>query len=986
MHFDLTDNVEELNLIDPDHNYLLDLSFNQPSNYYTIDDLPNQGDETVSGIFFNNIQCFRTNFESFEINFLPQLCKNFYVMGFVETKLDKEDETRYLIPNFNMYANSYTSSSGGVCIYIRENLVCNVIHNLNYTEQYIESICIECTVDSELFVFRVIYRRPGTNIHLFNQTFTGIPNELKIKKRKCYIMGDFNLNLFDFDRNNEVQNFVDSIYSYGFYNLINRPTRVTSHSATLIDNILTNSTNTSGTSGIIMSDLSDHFAPFNFIRTSMEDESEETTIVYRDFDHSDPDTVRATVLNLTTNVPFDEDDVNEVYNKLSGILETASEQCYPLKSKQIRNSRFKPWLSRDLLERIKTRHKMYKKYVKRPITFGEEYRAYRNNLNRLIKDAKHRYFYDKLESAIGSSKNTWKVLNTILKRSPIKKNSINSLTIGNSTFDKPEDICNQLNIYFSEIGIRVTENIPLNNASDPMRYLHGQYPDFECQPTNTAEVKSIIKKIKDTGPGVDNIHIKMIKICEDILSPILVNIFNKSLANGVFPTNMKTAKIIPIFKSSNRSNPDNYRSVSILCSLSKILESIMYSRLIDHLTSHHILIPQQFGFRKNHSPQMALVSLVNKIIEKIDSKEYVIGLFLDLSKAFDSMNHEILLNKLEHYGIRGSSLLWFKSYLHNRTQYLIVNNCKSDLIDLSTGVPQGSILGPLLFLISVNDIVNCSSLLSYVLFADDCNALNSDQNLIDLILSTNLELVKLGEWFIANRYLVNMKKTHFLLFKGKKIVNINIRLFLYGKQLKEECKTKFLGVIIDNKLNWIPHISLVRVKISKLIGIIYNVRSCLNNQSLKLLYNSLILPYLSYGILAWGNAYDVHLKKLITTQKRALRMITGSPFLAPTDILFKSNKILKVNDVYKLEVVKFVWQEIRSESAIIQFSFVADHHQYNVRNRLNLRPPEATLNLKKMWLSNIGCLIWNSLPEHLRNSRSKISLKINCKKYLIHLY
>ena len=138
------------------------------------------------------------------------------------------------------------------------------------------------------------------------------------------------------------------------------------------------------------------------------------------------------------------------------------------------------------------------------------------------------------------------------------------MTIGNLTYDKPEDICNQLNIYFSEIGARVTENIPVNNDLDPMRYMQGQYPDFECQPTNTVEVKSIIKKIKDTGPGVDNIHIKMIKICEDILSPVLVEIFNKSLAKGVFPTNMKTAKIIPIFKSGNRNNTDIYRPVSIL--------------------------------------------------------------------------------------------------------------------------------------------------------------------------------------------------------------------------------------------------------------------------------------------------------------------------------------------------------------------------------------------------------------------------------------
>ena len=478
----------------------------------------------------------------------------------------------------------------------------------------------------------------------------------------------------------------------------------------------------------------------------------------------------------------------------------------------------------------------------------------------------------------------------------------------------------------------------------------------------------------------------MIKICNDILSPILVNIFNNSLRNGIFPTRLKVAKVIPIFKSGDRTLPENYRPVSILCSLSKVFESVMYERLLNHLTVHNIIIPQQFGFRRKLSPQMALVSLIEKLTHSLDMNEYAVGIFLDLSKAFDSMNHQILLRKLEHYGVRGVYLAWFESYLRNRIQCVEVNNCKSNSILINTGVPQGSILGPLLFLLSINDIVHCSRLLAFVLFADDCNAINSNSNLRDLIISTNIELHALGTWFIANKFAVNMKKTHFMLLCGMKVVDIEVELFLYGKVLKQEITTKFLGVFIDKNLNWRVHINHIRTKISKIIGIIYHSRSCLSLNSLKLLYNSLIYPYLQYGILVWGNASNVHLNKLFVTQKRAIRVITNSPFLAHTHNLFKNNKILKIHDIYKLEVTKFVWNQLRYDLPLINFTFVANYHDYNVRNRLDLRPPNARLKVRKMCISYNGCVIWNTVPDRIRDSLNINTLKIHYKRYLIQLY
>ena len=361
-------------------------------------------------------------------------------------------------------------------------------------------------------------------------------------------------------------------------------------------------------------------------------------------------------------------------------------------------------------------------------------------------------------------------------------------------------------------------------------------------------------------------------------------IINTSFTSGKYPDELKIAKVCPIFKSGEKSSMSNYRPISVLPSFSKIFEKAVHRRLSEYMDSKKILIKNQFGFRSNHSTYMAIQDMYNKISQSIDNREYSIGIFVDLSKAFDTINHDILFCKLEHYGIRGLALQWFKDYLTNRKQYVSFNNASSSLMDITCGVPPGSILGPLLFILYMNDIVNCSGILYFLLFADDTNIFYSSKNHIDLMKTVNDELHKLSEWFRANKLSLNVNKTNYILFgnRSKACFDSNFCILFDNKLLERVANTKFLGVFIDEDLNWKHHTSQIALKVSRNIGVLNRVKYILSSEILLTLYYSMIHPYFLYCNIVWGGASQIALNSLVCLQKRMLRLISYSMYRAPS--------------------------------------------------------------------------------------------------------
>ena len=490
------------------------------------------------------------------------------------------------------------------------------------------------------------------------------------------------------------------------------------------------------------------------------------------------------------------------------------------------------------------------------------------------------------------------------------KDLILELTVNGKTTTDKNEIANLLNNYFVNVGKTLADAInPPTIGTTYKSYLSESFSNsIALTKFSPTEIINIVNKFDNKkSSGDDQIPMHLLKSTIHVIAEPLAKIINNSLQTGIFPDILKIAKICPIYKNGNKSETQNYRPISLLSSFSKLFEKAMHIRLTDYLEKYKILHNSQYGFRKNYATSMPLLEMYDKISLAIDNNEYAVGIFLDLSKAFDTVDHNLLLNKLSYYGVRGIARDWFSSYLNNRTQYVNLNGTKSDLKRITCGVPQGSILGSLLFIIFINDIVKCSDILKFILFADDTNLFYSNANIIHLRTILNSELSKLNTWFKLNHLSLNISKSNFILF-GTKHFPADFELSIDGIVLQSVSFTKFLGVFIDKKLTWNKHIDFVATKIAKSIGAINRVKYIVPPSVLQSLYYTMIYPHLIYCIVIWGSACHTSLRKLEIMQKRIVRIMTHSSYLAPTKPLFVKLRLLKIYDIYTFFAAQFMFK------------------------------------------------------------------------------
>ena len=494
--------------------------------------------------------------------------------------------------------------------------------------------------------------------------------------------------------------------------------------------------------------------------------------------------------------------------------------------------------------------------------------------------------------------------------------------------------------------------------------------------------------LKDGAPGIDCIPASVLKHTVDLISFPLSHVCQLSLSEGYFPSELKLAKIIPLYKANDPSMFNNYRPISLLSVFSKILEKIMYDRLYDYLVSLKILYEYQFGFQKSKSTYMALISLTDKLINALENGDICVGLFIDFRKAFDTVNHDILLDKLYFYGIRGVAHDWFRSYLSNRQQCVEYNNVTSSVLNMKCGVPQGSNLGPLLFLIYINDLAYVSPELFAILFADDSNFFCTGSNLTEVMSVVNKELHLIVDWLNCNKMSLNIEKTHFMIFKPKrKRVNTSSDIVINGCKINEVKFTKFLGVIIDCDLSWKNHIDQVCSKISKNIGIMTKARSIFKTETLQSLYYSFIYPYISYCIHVWGSTYKSYINKILLLQKRVIRLIAGVNRRTHCKPFFDSLCILPVDQVYSYNVSLFMYKYHHGKLSQIFNIFEKNSsvHNYDTRQSLLLHPPKPKTELGKRTLRYQAVLIWNLVHCHLTVDTKIGTFKKHLKEFLLNL-
>ena len=543
---------------------------------------------------------------------------------------------------------------------------------------------------------------------------------------------------------------MDLLFYYGLLQVVTKPTRCTLHSATLIDHIITNAGSCKYETVIIISQLSDHFLILHFLAHD-KIKQKNRSLSKRALSDTNICNFNDSLISMNWTNVTSSADTQSAFDTFSDEFYSLYDTHIPLVTVKFNKNFHKidPWITKGLLTSRRQKIKLEKFHFNNPSPGSlAEYVTFRNLYNKLLRAAKKLYFEKELRINQSNIKRTWDLIKSALNKKSEKSASVTSILINNCTIEDPELIANHFNNFFTSVAASIVDDI--NRCDRPPNFLQDDnVPNFSFTnvPLSVNEVLNATKSLEAKKTAdITGISVWLIqKIILSISVPLHFIFFN-SLSSGMVPQQLKIAKVIPVYKSGPKEQMDNYRPISLLSCFSKIIEKIVCTRLTSFLDINNIISNSQYGLRKKHSTLHPLIHFLNHISSALDQKLHSIAIFCDLRKAFDTVNHDILLKKLSKIGVRGVELLWFKSYLSDRKQLVHINGSNSSLLSILTGVPQGSILGPLLFLIYINDLPLCSELVAY-LFADDTTLILSGPDLDLLIANVNHEFKKVADFF-----------------------------------------------------------------------------------------------------------------------------------------------------------------------------------------------------------------------------------------------
>lgn len=942
-------------------------------------------------ILQQNIRSISKNFDEFLLQ-LDNIGTSFHILILTECWISKNYVPKMLKDYDHHSTSIHTKQNDGVIVYTRSDLTGLSVNEL----QVSGANCLQINLNNDTCIL-AIYRSPSSyNISSFLKSVNNYLTDL-CNIKNCIISGDLNINILPTNEHPQCQEYLNMLSYHGFQSTINAPTRVTSDSISCIDHFMVKSYYPI-TTILYESTLTDHYTTILAVQTSNRKDNHKNTINIKKINY---DETLHSLRSKSWSELYDITNPEDAWTYFINYLQTTISQQTNIIAKYIPNKilPIKPWINHTIINSIRKRNKLHKKVINNPfdIQLLNYYKRYRNICTQIIRKAKEIYYKQKIENCNNDPKKIWKTLKEATHSQPNPVNDLKQLNINDKIIhfsSNPNIIVNHANKYFSKIGEELAKNIGDSSSNSSTQDCNPNRQNnlhFSIKPISNDDTRTIINSLKNSSStGLDDIsNITLKKLAPEITIP-LTNLINLSILKGHFPDKLKHGIIIPIHKGGSRMDITNYRPITLLNSLSKVLEKAINNQLIEYLESNNILSHNQFGFRKNKGTSEAVATVTDFLVENLDKRSKCMSIFLDLCKAFDTISHSKLLQKLSNIGINGNELSIFRNYLTNRKQSVKINECLSNQLTISFGVPQGSVLGPTLFLIYINELCNLSIDAKIVSFADDTILLFKSSNWNGIYLKANRGIAIVKRWLDNNTLTMNVTKTKYIEFSinaslsipvnqikicACPLTNVNI---CDCPNLERVTKIKYLGIIFDSNLKWKEHIITTANKLRKSIYFFRQTRNFLNLNQLKTIYYALCQSLIEYGIIAWGGANAAAIDPIFKAQKLIIKIILKLPFTSSSDEIFRRICVLDIRQIYAKNILAYLFKHRTT------FENVQTSRDTRTKGNNLLLIPFAKTTFGQRHFRYFATKLYNTLPLAIRQNTMYLKYKSDTKSWIIN--